>query len=65
MNGASLLEGERLKACVMKIVDMRIDSFSIAHGLLACNVKLLLSFTGTVNPGALRLDERLRLSERL
>ncbi|PYE40398.1 hypothetical protein DFI02_11710 [Rhizobium sp. PP-F2F-G20b] len=49
----------------MKIVDVRIDSLSIAHGLPPCNEKLLLSFTGTVNPGALRLDELLRLSERL
>ncbi|TCQ09633.1 hypothetical protein C8J34_10228 [Rhizobium sp. PP-F2F-G36] len=49
----------------MKIVDMRIDSLSIARGLRACNEKLLLSFTGTVNPEALRLDELFRLSERL
>ncbi|TCP90921.1 hypothetical protein C8J31_101770 [Rhizobium sp. PP-CC-2G-626] len=49
----------------MKIVDMRIDSLSIAPGLRSCNEKLLLSFTGTVNLGPLRLDELFRLSERL
>ncbi|TCL97174.1 hypothetical protein C8J38_1011554 [Rhizobium sp. PP-WC-2G-219] len=49
----------------MKIVDVRIDSLFIAHGLRPCNEKLLLSFTGTVNPGVLRLDETIQLSERL